>query len=432
MSKNTLEALLLEVGNKQESIDKLVEENKKSVLQNTMEDAINQFIKEAVEDDDDLDSTNDDMEYDEADVDTETGEELEAAGEEELGAGEEEPSLDGEAEGEAPIDVTVGMGDEQDLGIGGEEEVMDLTNATEEEVIQALKSLPDDAKIEIVKTPAYDVNITNDAQTEMPIGDEGEADVDMGMEMPIGGEEEETEVDMGMPMGDEGEADVDMGMGDEEEEEEYGEMDESKSVDEMIQEALNEIADVVEEGENLPFDNSVKTNVSKGGENAPYEKKGKQQVKEVVAVDEKLNESKLRKAYKATIRENKRLKSNEVKAVKMLKETMKKLESVATINSQLALTTRLFTEHSTTRKEKESIITKMSKVRTIRESELVFNMLKENLNKRISTKKPIISKVKITESKEGTQKSQVIKEEKTYVDPEQARLLEVMFYKPQG
>ena len=156
-------------------------------------------------------------------------------------------------------------------------------------------------------------------------------------------------------------------------------------------------------------------------------KKGhEKQMKEVVAVDEELNESKMKKAYIRLVKENKRLKANERKAVKMLKETLAKLEGLATVNSQLALTTRLFTENSTTRAEKEQILAKMSKAKTVRESKIIFNMLTENLGKRTFTKNPQINKEQLSEAK---QPKKLIKEETAYIDPEQERMWEIMFHR---
>ena len=129
------------------------------------------------------------------------------------------------------------------------------------------------------------------------------------------------------------------------------------------------------------------------------------------------------------VQENKRLKANEAKAVKMLKESMVKMNELAATNSKLAYTTRLFTEHSTTKKEKVNILKKMDTAKTVRESELMFNMISEGLEKRVLTKKPNIVKDQITE---GQKKTNIVKEERTYVDPEQQRLLDVMFYKPEA
>ena len=206
---------------------------------------------------------------------------------------------------------------------------------------------------------------------------------------------------------------------------EIEEMEEGKELNEMDEMEMNE-------GENHPYENGVKVNVSKGGENAPFEKKGKETVKEVVAVDEKLNESKLKRAYKKLLKENQRLKANEKKAVKMLQETMARVEKLATVNSKLAYTTRLFTEHSTTRKEKEAILKKMDKANTVGECDILFSMLSENLEKRVMKKNPTISKSQLNEAKETTKNKKVIKEERTYIDPENQKVLNHMFYKPQA
>ena len=406
MAKSKLEKLLLKAKTLNESTEKLVGENTKSVIKNTVEDVVRKYIKESVEEDEA--ESNDEMSYDESDVDVETGMDVNATGEDDssemgddVSSGEELPIGD-DADGEMPIDMDMGSEDEYSAD---SEEVMDLTNATEEEVLQALKNLPNDATIEIVKKDAFDVNVTQ--------GSDGMDGMD-GMEDPM---------DVSMPPVTSAEDDEFEG-GDEDEEMGFDEEDEEDddSLEEAIQEALREMDESsdneeLNEGEDAPYDNSVKVNVSKGGNNAPYETKAKQTVKE----------AKLIKAYNALLAENKRLKSNEIKAANMLEETMHKMKSLATINSKLAYTTRLFTENSTTKTEKVDVLKKMDTAKTVSECAIVFKMLSESLKKRVTSKKPSISTETLAEAKKT---KSVIKEEKAYIDPENQRTLELMNYKP--
>lgn len=378
MSKNSiLENLLLKGDELNEGVEKLMQENEESVLKNTLNDAVRNLIKESL--DEEEEETDSEEDFEETDVDAETGEDIDAAGDEEemdIDASDEELPVGNDADMDMPIDSDEDMGiempDMNDMGagMGGEQEVMDLTNASEEEVMQALKSLPDDATVEIVKKPSFDVNVNAEADMEMPMDDMDEMSMDDMDEMPM------------------------------------DDMDED-SINEMIEEALEEM----EEGDMV--------NEMDEGENYPYGKG----VKEVAAIDEELNE-----AYRRAVKENRRLKANEKRAVKMLKETMAKLEKLATVNSKLAYTTRLFTEHSTTRKEKQNIIAKMDKANTVGECEILFGLLSENLSKRVNRKNPQISKSQLTEAKE-TKTKKVIKEQATYIDPENARTMDLMFYK---
>jgi len=66
---------------------------------------------------------------------------------------------------------------------------------------------------------------------------------------------------------------------------------------------------------------------------------------------------------------------------KALNTFREKLNEVATFNSNLAYATRLFTEHSTTKKEKINILRRFDEVETLKESKNLYKSIKEELSK---------------------------------------------------
>ena len=56
-----------------------------------------------------------------------------------------------------------------------------------------------------------------------------------------------------------------------------------------------------------------------------------------------------------------------------------KLNEVAVFNSNLAYATRLFTEHSTTKKEKINILRRFDSVESLKESKQLYKTLREEL-----------------------------------------------------
>lgn len=111
------------------------------------------------------------------------------------------------------------------------------------------------------------------------------------------------------------------------------------------------------------------------------------------------------------------------KALNVFRE---KLNEVAIFNSNLAYATRLFTEHSTTKKEKINILRRFDDVETLKESKNLYKSIKDSLSK------PEIKK-SITESVENklqktvsTGSSATLIESKTYENPQFMRMKDLM------
>ena len=110
---------------------------------------------------------------------------------------------------------------------------------------------------------------------------------------------------------------------------------------------------------------------------------------------------------------------------KALNTFREKLNEVATFNSNLAYATRLFTEHSTTKKEKINILRRFDDVETLKESKNLYKSIKEELTKVES--KPMNESVENKINKNvSTGSSTTLIESKTYENPQFLRIKDLM------
>ena len=102
-----------------------------------------------------------------------------------------------------------------------------------------------------------------------------------------------------------------------------------------------------------------------------------------------------------------------------------KLNEVAIFNSNLAYTTRLFTEHSTTKKEKINILRRFDNVETLKESKNLYKLLKDELGK-TETKQVNESFEKKINNTVSSGSSTTLIESKTYENPQFLRMKDLM------
>jgi hypothetical protein len=111
------------------------------------------------------------------------------------------------------------------------------------------------------------------------------------------------------------------------------------------------------------------------------------------------------------------------KALNVFRE---KLNEVAIFNSNLAYATRLFTEHSTTKKEKINILRRFDDVETLKESKNLYQSIKGELSKP-DNKKSITESVENRIQKTvSTGSSTTLIESKTYENPQFMRMKDLM------
>ena len=110
------------------------------------------------------------------------------------------------------------------------------------------------------------------------------------------------------------------------------------------------------------------------------------------------------------------------KALNVFRE---KLNEVAIFNSNLAYATRLFTEHSTTKKEKINILRRFDDVETLKESKNLYKSLKDELGK-TETKSVNESVEKTINNTMSSGSATTLIESKTYENPQFLRMKDLM------
>ena len=103
---------------------------------------------------------------------------------------------------------------------------------------------------------------------------------------------------------------------------------------------------------------------------------------------------------------------------------------MAVFNSNLAYTTKLFTEHSTTKKEKLNILSRFDDVNSLKESKSLYKKLSGEMVTKSPIQEAMVSKggtkVITEESTITNTKNSVIRENKVYQDPQMTRMVDLM------
>ena len=110
------------------------------------------------------------------------------------------------------------------------------------------------------------------------------------------------------------------------------------------------------------------------------------------------------------------------KALNVFRE---KLTEVAIFNSNLAYATRLFTEHSTTKKDKINLLRRFDDVETLKESKNLYRSLKDELGK-TETKSVNESVEKTINNTMSSGSATTLIESKTYENPQFLRMKDLM------
>ena len=210
MSKSLLEELLIQAGTLNEETEKRVNTNQKTIIESTMANAVKNFIQEAVEGSEgELDGMEEEMFemnvpgdqkaraediFEEEDIDAETGEAVEGEDEEIDVEIEDDEDMEGmEDDEEIEIEDDEDMEDEDmydeesdeddeymddTTDFEDEEEVLDMTNASLEEVMDFIENSEDEVVVKIVKKPTYSVSVENmDDDTEIEVNEDMLAEV---------------------------------------------------------------------------------------------------------------------------------------------------------------------------------------------------------------------------------------------------------------
>jgi hypothetical protein len=387
--KSILEQALLQV----QTLEEAVKQNAKGILASTMKQELNDLLKESMEEEEEV-AEQPTPEEEEADDMSDEGAEEEGAEE-----ADDEESLDNEMP--AGLDSEEGDldSDEEDFSSESEEDenpfedeeedAMDMTGASDEEVMKVFKAMKPEDGI-IVKKDGDNVQFS-DGENDYII----KLDDEMGEEIAEEewNEEEEMEVEMA-----EDEVIYEIELDEEEEEEEVSEEELSEEEEEEThEEEMEEAA-------------RTKSNVhgNKGGQDR-------------AGLDSKTKYKAGSGAINEEVEKLKKQNGEYKKALVLFKE---KLNEVAVFNANLAYSTRLFTEHSTTKQEKLNILKRFDGITNMNESKALFNTIKSELE----TKNPITETVanKISNTPTTSSSKEMLAESKAYENPQFKRMKDLM------
>lgn len=398
--KSILEQALLQVQNLEEA----VKQNAKGILASTMKEELKDLLKESLEEEEKVEEetevseqpTSDEEDTDDMSDDEDEADDAESDDAENMDDLDNEPSKDIES-----LDSEVGgdeMGGEEsmdsedslelpsdDMGMD-DEDVMDMTGASDEEVLKVFKAMKPEDGI-VVKKDGNNVEFeTADDEYIIKLDGEEESEVEdeLGMEEEMMPSEEESETE------EETIYEIEM---------EEEEMEEEKEVEATEGESKEEEPKEVEATEAArTFANDVRVPANQGKKF----KAGRHEMNEEVENLKKQNAE-----YK--------------KALILFKE---KLNEVAVFNANLAYATRLFTEHSTTKQEKLNILKRFDSVSTMNESKSLFSTIKSELGTKTTVTETVAEKISNTPTTSSS--TEVLSESKAYENPQFSRIKEMM------
>lgn len=413
--KSILEEALLDIKNIQSALNANTKEILRSVAREEIDSVVKEsLLKEVGYEEEDLDTTDDAVDLggdaDAASAGIETGD---------LGGEESEEGGLGDIEGSEEVGPeTPEMGMEPELGMDSTElgtEPMDMTSASDDDVIAIYKKLSGEDEIEIVGDEIH-LNISEPGEYVVKANDS----VMGGGAAGLGADDTSGLEPAGLEGGEEGGVDYEIEMGGEEGAEgadddtsnliPAGEEEEEGGDEEQLDEKI-----AVGIGMSVGNHRNPKTGGSIGAQENPKSKLDESAKKLV---------SETTKKYNTLLTEATKLKTENEEFRKALKVFRKQLVETVVFNSNLTYTTRLFMEHSTTKTEKQSIMKRFDvEVSNLVESKKLYKTIANELE----TRKPINESVERKIIKEvSTGSSKQLNESTAYVDPSTKRIMDLI------
>lgn len=415
--KSILEQALLQV----QTLEEAVKANAKGILASTMKQELNDLLKESMEDEEEdvegqpepKEKTTDDTSDD---SDNEEGLDNDESDDSDDDTSKDIDSLDSDETDFDTMDDMGNFGDNFSDDDNEDDDVVDMSSASDAEVLKIFKAMSPEDGI-IVKKDGDDIEFSDgDNEYIIKLDDEDgmeEGPVFEGWQDEISEYDSEYDSeDMDMKemsdysmndMSDYDMQEMDMG-GDDEEEVVYEiELDGEDDMEDMEDDMSEMNLDEPHEKEMGESSRTIGNGYHAGIKSKTKYKAGnkRNEINEEVGKLRKQNGE-----YK--------------KALVLFKE---KLNEVAVFNANLAYSTRLFTEASTTKQEKLNILKRFDTISTLKESKNLYSTIKTELE----TKKPITESVvdKIT-SAPSSSSTQVLSESKAYENPQFKRMKDLM------
>lgn len=414
--KSILEEALLDAKKIQDALNA----NTKEILRSVAKEEIDGVVKESILKEDDFEE--EDLDADVAVAEPEMDAEADA---EEIESTDDLGGIEGSEE------VVVAPVAEPELGMDADAlagDTMDMTAASDDDVIAIYKKLSGEDEIEIVgdeihlniSEPGEYVVKTNDAigssETEEVAG---EIPSDL---VPVEGDEEAGE-EAGEETGEEGGIDYEIAMdGDESGEEtgeESGEESEVIAGDESSEDSEDE--EIEETIANVNGKAGAQGARRSGASHLGYDKSsmdGKKLEESAKLVSE------TEKKYKALLNESNSLKAENEQFRQALKKFRGMLVETVVFNSNLTYVTKLFMEHSTTKAEKKTIMGRFDEeVSNLKESKKLY----KTIEKELAARKPVNESVENKIIKEvATSTSKQLNESTAFVDPSTKRIMDLI------
>jgi len=316
-------------------------------------------------------------------------------------------------------DDEVGLGFELPMGTEDDEEILDLTGASDEEVVTVFKKLSDNDEVEVVKDQGGIHLKDNGTGAEYYIKESMEEEWDSMKEG-----EQCSECGSGaMYEDEEGKYCSECGSGMYEDEDQIVyeiELNEPSSEGGEFKMGNNSN---FEEGAYIEEDKLQRHSRTNGKQRYHGARLATRESlttrNPIVNREPKTNtvsESKIMREYRELKSKNEEYK----KALNVFKE---KLNEVALFNTNLAYVNRLFTEHSTTKKEKMEILKRFDNAESIRESKNIYKTIKTELDSKSPINESVGTKVNKTIQ---SSKSTNLNESTAYVDPQITAIKDLM------
>ena len=375
--KSILEQALLQVTTLEEAVKK----NAKGILASTMKQDLKEILKEEISEEDEMSEQEDDSELNDDDA--------ENVGDDEVTSDMDSPEdvSNDDNDSEMVDDETTSDDDlETDLDTNTDDEetsdddILDLTHADDEEVLKVYKKLKPEDGI-IVKKDGNSLKFQDGESDYIIQLDDEDNDDDFSDDTFDDEENEESEIFENEEIDDDSILEIDL--------EEEDDVNVTKDVEEAARTKSN----------------------PHGGENAGIKsKKVFKAGSNVSALNEEIK--------------NLKEKNNEYKkALVLFKE---KLNEVAVFNASLAYSTRLFTEHSTTKQEKIDILKRFDGVKTLNESKNLYQIIEKELDNKTPINEAVTNKLINNPS---TSSKEMLMESKAYENEQFKRIKELMGFK---
>ena len=402
--KSILEEALLDINHIQNALNA----NTKEILRSVAKEEINGVVKESLEE--------------------------EAYEEEDLGTPMDD--MGGLSDDEGDIEVggfeDEGLGDEEGMDDIESSDELDMTAASDDEVIAIYKKMSGDDEIEIVGDELR-LNISEPGEYVVKLngaesmgGDEDELELEPADDM-MGGDEEDIDIDLddtdeeGDEEDDEEDYDYELELDDEESDEEDEEFEAGEEEEEETEEdESEEDEEELEESLGYTRGQAGRQGARKSGA-AKIPKPKAESVNEAVVAKKLVSET--AKKYNALLTEATKLKNENNEFRTALKEFRTKLVETVIFNSNLTYVTKLFMEHSTTRGEKDSILKRFDEVTSLKESKKLYKTIANEMESRKPISESVESKI-IKEATSGVSKQ--IVENTAYVDPSTKRIMDLI------